>query len=308
MTLITIVGSGRVGVSAAVHIVLRELGDVRLIDVVEGLPQGEALDLAHMASLLGLSVDVSGSNDYKDMAGSDVVIIAAGATRKPGMTREDLLKVNAGVVKSICNAIKDYAPRSIVIVVTNPLDVMTYLAWRALGFPRGRVLGFSGLLDVARFKYYVSKRIGVSPRSVEAYVIGQHGEKMIPLVRHTKVGGVPIERLLRLEEVEEVVSKTVRAGEEIIRMKGWSASHAPGAGISVMVESIVKDRRDVLPLTAVLDGEYGFRDVAAEVMGIVGREGLVRVLEIELSNSEYQRFREAVEWIKHHIDLIKAMI
>ncbi len=298
MPLVTIIGSGRVGTSAALFLMLKEVCDIRLIDIVEGLPQGEALDLAHAAALLGKNVDITGSNDYKDMAGSDIVIVTAGLARKPGMSREELALENGKIVKSVCEKILEYAPHSIVIVVTNPLDVMTYVALRVLKFPRHRVIGFSGTLDSARLRYYIAKRLGVSYQSVRGFVVGQHGEKMVPLLSATYVGGTPVTKLLPEDVLREISEKTIRAGEEIVKLKKWSAYHAVGAGIAEIVESILKDRKDIHNFSALLEGEYGVRDVVAEVVGILGRRGVEKIFEIEMSEDEKRRFYEAIQWIK----------
>ncbi len=298
MPLVTIVGSGRVGTSAALFLMLKEICDIRLIDIIEGLPQGEALDLSHAAALLGKNVDITGSNDYKDMAGSDIVVITAGLARKPGMTREELAFENAKIVKSVCEKILEYAPHSIVIVVTNPLDIMTYVALKVLKFPRNRVIGFSGTLDSARFRYYIAKKLGVSYQSVRAFVVGQHGEKMVPLISSAYVGGVPVSKLLSQESINEVIEKTIKAGEEIVKLKKWSAYHAVGAGIAEIIESIIKDRKDVHNFSALLEGEYGVQDVVAEVVGILGRRGVEKIIEVEMSEEEKTKFYEAIQWIR----------
>lgn len=302
---ISIIGSGRVGCSAAVHILIRELcNKLVLIDVIEGLPQGEALDLAHMCSILGLSIDVLGSNDFKEIENSDIIIITAGLTRKPGMTREELLLENAKIIKDICLKIKQYSPNSIVVVVTNPLDIMTYLTWKVLEIDRSKVIGFSGILDSGRLKYYISKKLNVSPKSIEAFIIGQHGEKMIPLPNHCRVFGLPLTRLLNEIEIKEIINKTIKAGEEIVKLKKWSAYHAVGVGIAILVESIVKDKKEVHGISAVLNGEYNEYDVVAEVPAIIGRNGIIKIIELDLNEEERKLFREAIEWIRKHIKIL----
>ncbi len=296
--LVSIVGSGRVGTSAALFLMLKEICDIRLVDVVEGLPQGEALDLAHAAALLGKNVDITGTNDYRDIAGSDIVIITAGFARKPGMTREDLALENAKIVKSVCEKVAEYAPHSIVIVVTNPLDIMTHVALKVLKFPREKVIGFSGTLDSARFRYYIAKKIGVSPRSVEAYVIGQHGEKMVPLISQARVLGKPLQEILGPDDIREVVEQTVKAGERIVQLKKWSASHAVGAGIAEIVDCILRDKKELHNFSALLKGEYGFSDVVAEVVGVLGRRGIERIVELSMTEEEKAKFSEAVAWIR----------
>ena len=296
--LVSIVGSGRVGTSTALFLMLKEICDIRLIDIVEGLPQGEALDLSHAAALLGKNIEITGSNDYRDIAGSDVVIITAGLARKPGMTREELAFENAKIVKSVCEKVAEYAPHSIVIVVTNPLDIMTHVAIKVLNFPRERVIGFSGTLDSARFRYYIAKRVGVSPRSVEAYVVGQHGEKMVPLASQARVLGKPLQEVLRPEEIREVIEETIKAGEKIVQLKKWSAYHAVGAGIAEIVDCILKDKKELHNFSALLRGEYGYTDVVAEVVGVLGRRGIEKIVEIPMTEEERRRFDEAITWIR----------
>lgn len=295
---VTIVGSGRVGTACALFLMMRNLCDIRLIDVVQGLPQGEALDISHAASILGIDVNIEGSNDLKDVEGSDIVIITAGFARKPGMTREELAIENGKIVKEICEKIREHARESIVIVVTNPVDIMTNVALKVLGFPRERVIGFSGILDSGRYRYFIAKRLGVSVRSVEAYVLGQHGEKMIPLVSNCRVCGIPIVKILPQEEIEEIRRRVIKAGEEIIKLKGWSASHAVGAGVSELVEDILKDRRKLENVSIMLRGEYGVDNVVAEVVAVIGKDGVVKVVELEMSEEERKAFQESIEWIR----------
>ncbi len=296
--LVSIVGSGRVGTACALFMAMRGLCDIRLIDIVQGLPQGEALDISHALSILGIDLDVEGSNNLKDVEDSDIVIITAGLARKPGMTREELAVQNGKIIKEICENIKEKAPESVVIVVTNPVDIMTHIAIKVLGFPRERVIGFSGILDSGRYRYLIARRLGISFRSVETYVVGQHGEKMVPLISSCRACGQPLLRLLSRDDIEEIRQRVIKAGEEIIKLKGWSASHAVGAGVSELVEDILKDRRRLENVSVMLRGEYGVSDVVAEVLAIVGRDGIVRVVEIEMSDEERKAFEEAVSWIR----------
>ncbi|NPA99968.1 MAG: malate dehydrogenase [Crenarchaeota archaeon] len=296
--LVTIVGSGRVGTACALFLMMRGICDIRLIDVVQGLPQGEALDISHAASILGIDVNVEGSNDLKDVEGSDVVVITAGFARKPGMTREELAIENGKIVRDICEKVREHARDCIVIVVTNPVDIMTSVAIRTLGFPREKVIGFSGILDSGRYRYLIAKKLNISFRSVEAYVIGQHGEKMIPLISNCRVCGLPVTKVLSREELDEIRTRVIKAGEEIIKLKGWSASHAVGAGVSELVEDILKDRRKLENVSVMLRGEYGVDNVVAEVLAVVGGEGVIKVVELEMSDEERKAFQEAVEWIR----------
>lgn len=298
MPLITVVGSGRVGTSAALQIALRELGDIVLLDIIEGLPQGEALDLSHMAASRGIDVEFTGSNDYRDMAGSDVVVITAGMVRKAGMTRMDLLSKNTAIVSDVAGKVKEHAADAIVIVVTNPLDVMTYVALKRSGFGRERVFGFSGLLDLSRFKYLIARELEVSYRSIESVIIGEHGETMVLLPRLTRVGGKPLEELLSRDKIGEIVEKTRRAGAEVISLKGWSAHHAPGEGVAEMVDSVIRDRKEVIPSSVYLQGEYGVRDVNVVVPAVLGRRGVERIVELELNEEERGLFMKSVETLR----------
>lgn len=302
--MITIVGAGRVGTSAALFMMLKELDDILLIDIIEGRPQGEALDLAHAASILGLSVDVRGSNDYKDMAGSDLVVVTAGFPRKPGMTREELLAKNAGIIADIADKILEYAPKSIVMLTTNPLDAMTYLMYKRLGWERGRVIGFSGVLDAGRLAYYASKKLGVSPASIIPIVIGMHGQAMLPLPRLSSVVGISLTNLLSESEIKEIIDETVKAGATITQLRGYSSNFGPGAGLAVMAESIKKNQRKAFIASVYLDGEYGEKDVVAEVPVILGGKGVERILELPLSDEEKKQFHESCNAVRKLISQI----
>ncbi len=304
--LITIVGAGRVGTSAALFMMLKELDDILLIDIIEGKPQGEALDLAHAASILGLSIDIKGSNDFSDMAGSDIVVVTAGFPRKPGMTREELVGKNAEIIVDVAEKIKEYAPNSIVLLTTNPLDAMTYLMYKRLGWPRERVIGFSGVLDAGRLRYYAAKKLGISPASINAVVLGQHGEKMFPVPRLSTIAGKPLTELLNKEEIDEIVRETVQAGAAITKLRGYSSNYGPGAGLAIMVEAIKKDLKKVFLASIVLRGEYGLTDVPASVPIVLGRNGVEKVIELTLTDEERKGFLESVEAIKANIAQIPS--
>jgi malate dehydrogenase len=305
MPLITVVGSGRVGTSAALQVAMRELGDIVLLDIVPGLPQGEALDLNHMCAILDLDVDVKGSNDYRDMEGSDVVVVTAGLTRKPDMTRLDLLLKNAEIIKDVSRHIREYAPRSKVIVVTNPLDVMTYTAYKTTGFESSRVMGFSGLLDVGRFRHIIHSRLGISYKSIGGMVLGEHGDSMVLLPRLTHVGVEPLPRFMDEKTIAEAVEATRKAGAEIIRLKGWSAHHAPGAGVSLMVQAIIKDEKEVIPTSAYLDGHYGERDIYAVVPCVLGAGGVEKIIELELTDEERAKFKASIKVLREAASQLK---
>jgi len=299
--MITVIGTGRVGSSAAAMLALKELDDLTLIDIVPNLPQGEALDLGHALAELGIDIRVKGSNDYKDMQGSDLVVVTAGFPRKPGMTREELVGKNADVVKGIAENVRKYAPDSTVILTTNPLDPMIYLMYKLLGFPRERVIGFSGILDSRRLAYYASKKLGVAPSSIAPVVIGQHGEKMFPVPRLSSVAGMPLTQVMTQKDIDEIVKDTIDAGGTVTKLRGFSSNWAPGAGIAVMAESIKKDLKRSFFASVYLNGEYGVRDVTVDVPVVLGRRGVEKVLELPLTEEEKKGFLESVEAIKANL-------
>lgn len=284
---------------------MRELGDIVLVDIVPGLPQGEALDLNHTCAILDLDVDVKGSNDYRDIAGSDIVVVTAGLTRKPDMTRLDLLLKNSEIIKDVSRHIREHAPKSKVIVVTNPLDVMTYVAYKTTGFESNRVMGFSGLLDIGRFRHLIHSRLGVSYKSIRSMVLGEHGDSMVLLPSHTYIGVEKLTSFMDEKTIAETVEATRKAGAEIIKLKGWSAHHAPGAGVSVMVSAIIKDMKAVIPTSALLDGHYGEKDVYAVVPCVLGANGVEKIIEIGLSDEELKKFKESVKVLKSAIEQVK---
>ncbi len=303
--MITIVGgAGRVGVTTGAMILLRDLDDVMLIDIKPNAPQGEALDLNHMVSVLGISRRAYGSNDYKDMSGSDIVIVTAGFPRKAGQTREDLLKVNADVMKQIAENIKEYAPNAAVLVLTNPSDAMTYVMYKKLGAPREKVIGFSGLLDAPRLAYYASLKLGISPASIQPVVLGMHGEHMFPAPRLSSVGGAPLSSLMNQKDIDEIVKQTIEAGAEIIKLRGYSSNWAPAAGLALMAEAIKKDQKKVYIVSAYLKGEYGYSDVIAEVPAVLGRNGIERILELPLSDEEKKGLDASVNAVR---ELLSAL-
>jgi malate dehydrogenase len=303
--MISIIGTGRVGVAAALHVAYRGLDDMTLIDIVEGLPQGEALDLSHMCATLGIDIDVRGSNDYKDMSGSDLVIVPAGFVRSADMTRLDLLHKNTGVMKSVGAAIREYAPEANVLVVTNPLDAMTYLLYKVTKLDRNHIFGFSGLLDTGRFKSLVAKELGVSTSSIQPSIIGEHGDSMVLLPRFTLVGGVPLTSLLPNQKIQEIIEKTRKMGAEIIRLKKWSASHSVGAGIAVMAEAVMRDRKIVVPSSVYLDGEYGVKDLCIVVPTIIGSHGVEKIIELPLNDEEKAAFMKSVDVLRAAVSQIE---
>lgn len=284
---IACVGAGNVGASVAQYCAEMELGDVVLLDVIEGLPQGKALDLTQAGPIRGYDSIITGTNDFTHLSGSDVVVVTAGLARKPGMTRLDLLAKNGAIMTQICESILKYAPESIVIVVTNPLDVMTYLAFKKLGVPAQRVIGMAGCLDSARFRAFVGLELGVSAKNVDTMVLGSHGDDMVPLPQYTTVSGIPITKLLPPERVDAIVKRTRNGGGEIVALlKTGSAYYAPGASAARMVQSIVRDEKQLLPCSTHLSGQYGLDDIYIGVPVRLGKYGAEEIVELELSEEE----------------------
>jgi len=284
---VTVVGAGQVGATAAFIMALKATADVVLVDVVEGIPQGKALDMSHVRSIERFGTSVTGANDYTASSGSDVVVVTAGLPRRPGMTREDLLATNGGIVRSVITEAVAVSPDAVILCVTNPLDVMTHLAWRVSGLPPSRVIGMGGVLDSARFAYFIAEATGASVDDVEALVIGAHGDSMVPLPRLSTVRGTPVTDLLAPERVAEVVRRTVNGGAEVVALlKSGGAFYAPGAAIAAMVRVILEDARTVMPTCAHLSGQYGINDVYLGVPAVLGREGVVELPEYVLTEEE----------------------
>ena len=304
--LISIIGTGKLGAAVALQVAQRELGDLRLVDIIQGLPQGEALDLGQMIAEQGTDLDITGSNDYKDIAGSDVVVVIGGLGRKPGMTRLDLQEKNETIIRGICEKICEYAPKTLLLMVTNPLDVMTFLAWKVTEFEPARVFGQSGMLDTMRFKYFIAKALGVSSSSIHAVVVGEHGDSMVPLPRFSTVNGVPITDLLSPAQVNDAIERTRKIAGEVIALKG-ATIYAPAHGITRMVESVIKDKKMVLCLTAHLSGEYGLRDVYVDVPSVLGAKGVERVIELKLNDEERAAFMKSVDVVKTACSHLKTV-
>jgi malate dehydrogenase len=303
--MITIIGSGKVGGEVALFSALKRLDDqILLLDVVDGLPQGEAMDLNHMLSEQGIDVEVKGSNNFADMKNSKIVVVVAGSGRKPGMTRMDLLKINANVVKSVVENIKKYANESMIIPVTNPLDPMAYITYKVSGFDKSRIFGMGGMLDLSRFKQFIHEATGYSRDSIRALVIGEHGENMLPLPRFSSVSGIPLSSFLPKEKLDELVQNTKQVAAKVIELKGATV-HAPGNGISAIVESVVKDRKQIIPVATYLDGEYGHSDVTIGVPAIIGKNGVEKIIELELDDDEKKVFDAGVKSVKDAISGIE---
>ena len=303
--MITIVGSGKVGGDAALFSALKRLDDqILLLDVAEGLPQGEAMDINHMLSEQGIDVEVKGSNNFEDMKGSNIVVVVAGSGRKPGMTRMDLLKINASIVKSVVENIKKYANDSMIIPVTNPLDPMAYITYKVSGFERSRIFGMGGMLDLSRFRQFIQEATGHSRDSIRALVIGEHGENMLPLPRFSSVSGIPLSSFLVKEKLDELVQNTKQVAAKVIELKGATV-HAPGNAISAIIESVVRDRKQVIPVATYLDGEYGYSDVTIGVPAVIGKRGVEDIIELELNDEEKKVFDNAVQSVKNAISSIE---
>ena len=299
--MITIIGAGKVGGDAALFSALKQLDDqILLLDIAEGLPQGEAMDINHMLSEQGIDVEIKGSNNYEDMRGSNIVVVVAGAGRKPGMTRMDLLKINAGVVKDVVGNIKKYADDSLIIPVTNPLDPMAYITLKTSGFERNRVFGMGGMLDLSRFKQFIHEATNSPRKEIDALVIGEHGENMLPLTRLAKIDGKPLPDILSQEELDNIFTSTKNVAAEVIKLKGATV-HAPGNAISAMIDNVVNDKKQVMPVSAYLDGEYGYSDVSIGVPTVLGKQGIEKIIELELNDNEKDWFENGVKSVKDAI-------
>jgi malate dehydrogenase len=303
---ITVVGAGNVGATAAQYIVEKELGDVVLVDVIEGIPQGKALDLAQAGPVHGYDSALTGSNGYDDTANSDIVVITAGMARKPGMTRDDLLFKNAEIVGSVVEQVARRSPNAILILVTNPLDAMVQLAWKKSGFPPERVIGMAGVLDSSRFRTFIARELNVSVENVTAFVLGGHGDTMVPLPRYSTVAGIPITDLLPKERIDALVTRTANGGAEIVNyLKSGSAYYAPGASTVEMVEAILKDKKKILPCAAYLNGQYGTRGLYVGVPVKLGRAGVEQIIEIELTADEQAAFDKSAASVRELVDKLK---
>jgi malate dehydrogenase len=303
---VTVVGAGNVGATTAQRIIETGLADVCLIDIVPGLPQGKALDLQEAAPVVGYDVEICGTNDYADTAGAKVAIITSGLARQPGMSRDDLLAKNAAIVRSVTEQIVAVSPDSIIIVVTNPLDAMCHVAMQASGFPRERVIGMAGVLDSARFRSFIAQELSVSVRDVRAFVLGGHGDTMVPLPRYSTVGGVPITELLSAERIEQLVERTRNGGAEVVALlKTGSAYYAPAASIVEMVESILFDRKRVLPCAYYLQGEFKTDGLFVGVPVVLGAGGAERIFEIELTADEQVAFNASAASVRELVEKLR---
>ncbi|MGN8228351.1 malate dehydrogenase [Paenibacillus polymyxa] len=304
---ISIVGAGFTGATTALLLAQKELGDIVLIDIpqLENPTKGKALDILEAGPVQGFDSQITGTSSYEDAANSDIVIITAGIARKPGMSRDDLVNTNAGIVKSVCENVKKYAPDSIVIILSNPVDAMTYTAYQTLGFPKNRVIGQSGVLDTARYCTFIAQELKVSVEDVRGFVMGGHGDDMVPLVRYSSVGGIPIETLISQERIEAIVQRTRGGGGEIVNLLGnGSAYYAPAASLAQMTEAIVKDKKRIIPVIAYLEGEYGYQDLFLGVPTLLGGNGIEKVFELELTAEEKAALDQSAESVRSVIKIV----
>ncbi|MEK5236097.1 malate dehydrogenase [Paenibacillus sp. FSL L8-0470] len=286
---ITVVGAGFTGATTALMLAQKELGNVVLLDIpqLENPTKGKALDMLEAGPVQKFDSQITGTSSYEDAADSDIVIITAGIARKPGMSRDDLVNTNAGIVKSVCENVKRVAPESIVIILSNPVDAMTYVAYNALGFPKNRVIGQSGVLDTARYCTFIAQELNVSVEDVRGFVLGGHGDDMVPLVRYSSVGGIPIDTLISAERIAEIVQRTRAGGGEIVSLLGnGSAYYAPAASLVQMTEAILKDKKRIIPVIALLEGEYGYDGLFMGIPALLGADGIEKVYELELTAEE----------------------
>ncbi|MFO8064233.1 MAG: malate dehydrogenase [Spirochaetota bacterium] len=308
MNKVSVIGAGNVGATAVYYIAEKNIADIVMVDVVEGLPQSKALDFLHAAPLRQYNVNIQGTNNYADIAGSDVVVHTAGIPRKPGMDRMDLLKTNVQIAKEAGQAIETYAPDAVVIVVANPLDVIAMTMLRETGFALKRVVGMAGILDSTRFRYFIAEKLNVLPSDVFAMVLGGHGDTMVPLPRYTSVGGFPLTELLSAEEIEQLVNRTRKGGGEIVGyLKKGSAFYAPGASVAKMVEAVVKDEKRIAAASAYLRGQYGHSDIFLGVPVLLGKNGVERILEVELSEDEQKALDESAAHVKEGVTTLESI-
>lgn len=307
---VTVVGAGAVGATCADNIARKELAhEVVLLDIKEGLAEGKAQDMQQTAQLLGFDTKITGSTaDYSKTAGSDVVVITSGIPRKPGMTREELIGTNAGIVKAVAENILKYSPEAIIIVISNPMDTMTYLALQSTGLPKNKIIGMGGTLDSSRFRYQISQHLGCSPSDLNAIVIGGHGDTtMIPLIKHATWNSIPVSKLLSEEQQQQIVADTMVGGATLTKLIGTSAWYAPGAAGAMLVEAILRDEKKLQTCCVYLDGEYGQKDICLGVPVVIGRNGWEKIVEIELSEDEKAAFAKSADAVRNMNDVLKTL-
>ena len=306
---VSIIGAGNVGATTAQRIMERSLADVVLFDIIEGAPQGKALDISEAAPISNSDINITGTNNYDETADSDIVVITAGLARKPGMSRRDLLEKNVRIVKDVTEEVIKRSQNSILIIVTNPMDLMTYLSWTVSGFSKQRVMGMGGALDSARFRCFISQELKVSVENIQAFVLGGHGDLMVPLARFSTVAGVPVTEIMEKSQIERIIDRTKFGGGEIVELlKTGSAYVAPAAAITEMVEAILLDKKKIIPSAVYLEGEYGIKDLFVGVPVKLGRGGVEEIVEINLSNEEKGEFYKSVDRVRSGVEEIKQIL
>ncbi|NPA34582.1 MAG: malate dehydrogenase [Chlorobi bacterium] len=306
---VTVIGAGNVGATTANVLATKDfLKEVVLVDIKKGVAEGKALDIWESGPILGFSTKVYGvTDDYEATAGSDVVVITSGVPRRPGMSRDDLIETNAKIVKEVAQKAIKYSPDAILVVVSNPLDVMTYVAWKATGLPTNRVMGMAGALDTARYRTFIADAAGVSPKDVQAMLMGGHGDSMVPLPRYTTINGIPVTEFIDNETLDKIVERTRFGGGEIVNLLGVSAWYAPGASAALMVETILKDEKRIIPTSAYLNGEYGFSGFFMGVPVLLGRNGVEKIIELDLTPEEMELVKKSAEHVKSLVDVVHKM-
>jgi malate dehydrogenase len=304
---VAVIGAGNVGASAALYIAERALADVVLVDIVEGMPQGKALDMQQSAPLWHKGGTIEGANDLAAVAGADVVVMTAGFPRKPGMSRSDLLKANADIVRPAAEAVRQNAPDAIVVVVTNPLDVMAHLFWKTTGFPKTRVLGMAGILDAVRFRAFLAMELGISGADIQAMVLGGHGDSMVPLPRFTTAGGITVTQLIAADRLQAIVERTRNGGAEIVKLlKTGSAYYAPSSSTAEMVDAVLKDKHKILPCCCYLEGEFGIENLYVGVPAQLGAKGVEKIWEIKLTDAERSALQKSAEAVRELVTILKV--
>ncbi len=305
---VSIIGAGHVGSTLGMRIAESGLADVVMVDIVEGMPQGKALDLSEARPILGQDVTIVGTNDYADIEGSDIVVTTSGVPRKPGMSRDDLIEINSKIAKDVASNIKKYAPDAIIIQVANPLDAITYVIAEITGAPKNRIMGMAGILDTARYRYFIAEELGVSVKDVFGVVLGGHGDSMVPLPRLTTVGGVPLPELLPEDKIEAIVERTRKGGAEIVSLlKTGSAYYAPSAATWEMVKAILRDEKRILPVAAYLNGEYGIEGLFVGVMAVVGKNGVEKIWEVPLKPEELAALKRSADHVRELVEKVDAL-
>ncbi|HIE25420.1 MAG TPA: malate dehydrogenase [Anaerolineales bacterium] len=309
MAKISVIGAGMTGSTAAHWLAEREIADVVLVDIMEGMPQGKALDLAEAMPIIGKDVKLTGTNDYADTKDSDIIVITAGLPRKPGMSREDLLVKNANIVGSVAEETIKYSPNAIYIVLTNPLDTMTFMTMKKTGLPANKVLGQAGVLDSARMSAFIAMETGVSVQNINCYVLGGHGDSMVPLTRHSNIAGVPLEKYIEADKLEAILTRTRKGGGEIVGLlKTGSAFYAPSMAVVQMAEAILSDRKLILPCAVYLDGEYGQKDIFFGAPAMLGKDGVEKIIEYELSDDEMTALQTSADAVHKSVEELKALV